>query len=93
MLDEEKEMYVCKLCTTNDKTEEDRDKHKILDHIETHHVKSSYECGECGMILPTRAMINMHKLRKHREDIMIGPKSIAEMCLMNIELSGTAKLL
>ena len=93
LLDEEKKMYGCKMCIANGKIEGYRDKHKILDHVETHHVKSTYECGECGIFLPTRAMINMHKLKKHSEEILNSSKNIVKVCpLLHIQESGTAKL-
>ena len=90
VLDKEREMYGCKLCIANDKIEEDPDKHKMLDHIEMHHVKSAYECGECGIILPTRVLINTHKLKMHRDAILNVSKNIAE--IRQLRQSGTAKL-
>ena len=90
ILDKEREIYSCKLCIADDTVEEDQDKHKILDHIETHHVKSAYECGECGIILPTRAMINTHKLKRHRDAILSDSKNIAEIHqLPHVQQSGT----
>ena len=93
LLDEDRNMFGCKVCITADKVVEDLDKYKILDHIETHHVKSTYECGECGMFLPTRRIINAHKLKKHGKDILNGSKNIAEICqVLHEQQSGTAIL-
>ena len=55
----------------------DDDQHVVLDHIETVHVKSAYECGECGIILPTREITNIHKLKKHGNELMKMANSIA----------------
>ena len=59
-------LYGCSLCSDV----KNIDQHVILDHIEAKHVKSSYECGECGIILPTREITNTHKLKKHGEEMM-----------------------
>ena len=92
-LDKERQIYSCKLCIANDNVEEDRNKHKILDHIETRHMKSAYQCGECGILLPTRAMTNAHKLKRHRDAILNDSKNIAEIHqLLHIQQPGTATL-
>ena len=88
MFDKELEIYGCKLCIANDKLEENTDKHKMLDHIEMYHVKSAYECGECGIILPTRAIINTHKLKRHKDAILNSSKKTPE--IHQLQKSGTA---
>ena len=45
-------------------------RHSILDHLELKHLKRSYECGECGILLPTRELMNAHKLKKHGKELM-----------------------
>ena len=65
--------FSCVLCSDV----RNKDQHVILDHIEGKHVKSSYECGECGIILPTREMMNAHKLKKHGNEMMKIMNSIA----------------
>ena len=59
-------VFTCSSC----KDIKDKDRHVILNHIEVMHVATSYECGECGIILPTRSLTNTHKLKKHSTELM-----------------------
>ena len=58
--------FYCSLC--NDIKNED--KHIVLDHLESKHLKRSYECGECGILLPTRELTNAHKIKKHGKELI-----------------------
>ena len=58
--------FYCSLC--NDIKHEDR--HVVLDHLEAKHLKRSYECGECGILLPTRELTNAHKVKKHGKELI-----------------------
>ena len=73
--------FFCSLC--NDVRSEDQ--HLVLDHIEATHVKSWYECGECGIILPTRQITNAHKFKKHNSELM----RIANSITSNFQKTAT----
>ena len=59
-------IFTCSLCEGI----KNNDRHLVLDHIETNHVISTYECGECGIILPTKSLINIHHIKKHGSELM-----------------------
>ena len=64
--EKDEQTFFCSLCNTI----RDEGQHVVLDHIETEHVKCAYECGECGIILPTREITNAHKLKKHGNELL-----------------------
>ena len=64
------------------------DRHLVLDHLEAKHSKRSYECGKCGILLPTRELMNAHKLKKHGKELMKVIHSLASKYYSSVDVEG-----